>query len=53
MFRQVHRSAAINLGEVLLVEREEGGTGLVKFRNHSDTVRISAPYLRELRMFLV
>ena len=52
-FRQVHRSAAVNLREVLLVERDDDGTGLVRFRNHLDSVRISAPYLRELRMFLV
>ncbi len=52
-FRQVHRSAVVNLREVLLVERDEAGTGLVKFRNHPDVVRMSAPYLRELRMFLV
>jgi DNA-binding LytR/AlgR family response regulator len=52
-FRQVHRSAVVNLREVLLVERDDTGTGLVKFRNHLDEVRISAPYLRELRMFLV
>lgn len=52
-FRQVHRSAVVNLREVLLVERDDDGTGLVRFRHHADTVRISAPYLRELRMFLV
>lgn len=52
-FRQVHRSAAVNLREVLLVERDDDGTGVVRFRNHPDPVRISAPYLRELRMFLV
>jgi DNA-binding LytR/AlgR family response regulator len=52
-FRQVHRSAAVNLREVLLVERDDDGTGLVRFRHHADTVRISASYLRELRMFLV
>jgi DNA-binding LytR/AlgR family response regulator len=52
-FRQVHRSAAVNLREVLLVERDDDGTGMVRFRNHPDPVRISAPYLRELRMFLV
>ncbi len=52
-FRQVHRSAVVNLREVLLVERDDDGTGLVKFRHHADAVRISAPYLRELKMFLV
>ena len=54
-FRQVHRSTVVNLREVLLVERDDAatGTGLVKFRNHPEVVRISAPYLRELRMFLV
>jgi DNA-binding LytR/AlgR family response regulator len=52
-FRQVHRSAVVNLREVLLVERDDVGGGLVKFRSHSDVVRISAPYLRELRTFLV
>lgn len=54
-FRQVHRSTVVNLREVLLVERDDTatGTGLVKFRNHPEVVRISAPYLRELRMFLV
>jgi DNA-binding LytR/AlgR family response regulator len=52
-FRQVHRSAVVNLREVLLVERDDTGAGLVKFRNHADVVRISGPYLRELRMFLV
>lgn len=54
-FRQIHRSTVVNLREVLLVERDDSaaGTGLVKFRNHPEVVRISAPYLRELRMFLV
>lgn len=54
-FRQIHRSTVVNLREVLLVERDDTatGTGLVKFRNHPEVVRISAPYLRELRMFLV
>ncbi len=52
-FRQVHRSAAVNLREVLLVERDDDGTGLVRFRHHADTVGISASFLRELRMFLV
>lgn len=54
-FRQIHRSTVVNLREVLLVERDDtaAGTGLVKFRNHPEVVRISAPYLRELRMFLV
>jgi DNA-binding LytR/AlgR family response regulator len=52
-FRQVHRSAVVNLREVLLVERDDVGGGLVKFRSHPDVVRISAPYLRELRAFLV
>lgn len=52
-FRQVHRSAAVNLREVLLVERDDDGTGTVRFRNHHDMVKISAPFLRDLRMFLV
>jgi DNA-binding LytR/AlgR family response regulator len=52
-FRQVHRSAAVNLREVLLVERDDSGAGDVKFRNHTEVLRISAPYMRELKMFLV
>ena len=52
-FRQVHRAAVVNLREVLLVERDEAGAGAVKFRHHAEALRISAPYLRELRMFLV
>ena len=52
-FRQIHRSTAVNLREVLLVERDDDGSGVVRFRHHADAVRISASYLRELRMFLV
>lgn len=52
-FRQVHRSAVVNLREILLVEREEDGGGVLKFRHRGDEVRISPPFMRELRMFLV
>lgn len=52
-FRQVHRSAVVNLREILLVEREEDGGGVLKFRRHAEDVRISPPFMRELRMFLV
>lgn len=52
-FRQVHRSAVVNLREILLVEREEDGGGVLKFRHHGEDVRISPPFMRELRMFLV
>jgi DNA-binding LytR/AlgR family response regulator len=51
-FRQVHRGAVVNLREVLLVERDDSGGGLVRFRSISDEVRISAPFMRELRAFL-
>jgi DNA-binding LytR/AlgR family response regulator len=52
-FRQVHRSAVVNVREILLVEREEDGGGVLKFRQHGEDVRISPPFMRELRMFLV
>lgn len=52
-FRQVHRSAVVNLREVLLVERDDAGGGQLTFRRHTETVRISAPFMRELKSFLV
>jgi DNA-binding LytR/AlgR family response regulator len=52
-FRQVHRSAVVNLREVLLVERDDVGGGQLSFRRHAETVRISAPFMRELKSFLV
>lgn len=51
-FRQVHRSAVVNLREVLLVERDDAGGGVLRFRKHPDAVRISAPFLREMKVFL-
>jgi DNA-binding LytR/AlgR family response regulator len=52
-FRQVHRSAVVNLREVLLVERDDAGGGQLTLRRHPEIVRISAPFLRELKSFLV
>ena len=52
-FCQVHRSTAVNLREVLLVERDESGGGVLHLRTHPDTLRISAPFLREFKKFLV
>ncbi len=52
-FRQVHRSAVVQLREVLLVERDDAGGGTLKFRRHPERIRISAAYLRELKGFLV
>lgn len=51
-FLQVHRSSVVNLGEVLLVERDETGGGMLQFRSTKDVLRISAPYLREFKTFL-
>lgn len=51
-FRQVHRSAVVNLREVLLVERDDAGGGVIRFRRHPDAVRVSAPFLREMKVFL-
>ena len=52
-FCQVHRSTAVNLREVLLVERDESGGGVLQLRSHPDTLRISAPFLRDFKKFLV
>jgi hypothetical protein len=43
----------VNVREILLVEREEDGGGVLKFRQHGEDVRISPPFMRELRMVLV
>jgi len=52
-FCQIHRSTAVNLREVLLVERDESGGGLLRLRSRPDVLRVSAPFLREFRKFLV
>ena len=52
-FCQVHRSTAVNLREVLLVERDESGGGVLHLRSRPDRLRISAPFLREFKKFLV
>jgi DNA-binding LytR/AlgR family response regulator len=51
VFVQIHRATVVNLGEVLLVERDETG-GTLKLRTSKDVLRISMPYLREFRAFL-
>ena len=51
-FLQVHRSTVVNLREVLLVERNETGGGLLQLRSCKDVLRISAPFLREFKSFL-
>ena len=51
-FLQVHRSSVVNLGEVLMVERDETGGGMLQLRSTKDVLRISAPYLREFKTFL-
>lgn len=52
-FCQVHRSTAVHLREVLLVERDETGGGVLHLRSCPDVLRISAPFLREFKRFLV
>ncbi len=51
-FLQVHRSTVVNLREVLLVERDETGGGVLQLRSSKDVLRISAPFLREFKAFL-
>ncbi len=52
VFLQVHRSTVVNLREVLMVERDESGAGLIQLRNNPDVLRISAPFLRAFKAFL-
>lgn len=51
-FRQVHRSTVVNLREVLLVERDETGGGVLQLRSSKEVLRVSAPFLRAFRAFL-
>lgn len=54
VFRQVHRSTVVNLQEVLLVERDDDGAGgVIHLRGGQALLRISAPFLRELKTFLI
>lgn len=50
-FRQIHRSAVVNLREVLFVDRDDSGGGTVQFRNHPEVLRVSAPFMRALKAF--
>ena len=52
-FCQIHRSIAVNLREVLLVERDETGGGVLRLRSRPDALRISAAFLQEFKRFLV
>ena len=51
-FLQVHRSTVVNLREVLLVERDETGRGVLQLRSSKDVLSISAPFLRAFKAFL-
>ena len=52
VFLQVHRATIVNLCEVLLVERDETGAGLIQLRHHKDVLRISASFLKAFKAFL-
>ncbi len=52
VFLQVHRATVVSLNEVLMVERDDAGGGLLHLRSCKSTVRISAPFLRELKAYL-
>ena len=52
-FCQIHRSTAVNLREVLLVERDETGGAVLHLRSRPDALRISAAFLQEFKRFLV
>ena len=43
----------MNLQEVLLVERDETGGGVLQLRSRPDALRISAALLQEFKRFLV
>ena len=52
-FCQIHRSTAVNLRDVLLVERDETGGAVLHLRSRPDALRISAAFLQEFKRFLV
>jgi DNA-binding LytR/AlgR family response regulator len=52
-FCQIHRSTAVHLREVLLVEKDDTGGGMLHLRSRPDVLRISAPFMREFKRFLV
>lgn len=52
-FCQVHRATAVNLREVLMVERDDAGGGVLHLRSRPELLRISARFLRAFKNYLV
>ena len=44
-FRQIHRSTIVNLAAVQSVVRDDSGKGVLRLRNRSETLPVSAPFM--------
>lgn len=49
MFRQIHRSAIVNMKAIASIARDETGKGLVKLRARPETLTISQPFMAFFR----
>lgn len=48
-FRQIHRSTIVNLAAVQSVVRDDSGKGVLRLRNRSETLPVSAPFMALFR----